>query len=115
MALRKEYDVLVDDDLVLAAVDDFCRLTVRHRVRKAGTLDSPFDAADGRAESMDSLESRRALARPRKHSPAVRYHSLTWSSTKRTGDLVGSPVRLECPLRRVAWEYLVGASTVSST
>lgn len=74
MALRKEYDVLVDDDLVLAAVDDFCRLTVRHRVRKAGMLDSPFDAAGGRAESMDSLESRSALARPRKHSPAVRLH-----------------------------------------
>jgi hypothetical protein len=34
--MRTEYDALVDDDLVLACVDDFCRLTVRHRVKKAG-------------------------------------------------------------------------------
>lgn len=33
--MRAEYDALVDDDLVLACVDDFCRLTVRHRVKKA--------------------------------------------------------------------------------
>lgn len=72
MALRKEYDVLVDDDLVLAAVDDFCRLTVRHRVRKAGALSSPFDAGDARAESMDSLESKQAVPRPRRHSPGKR-------------------------------------------
>jgi len=76
MALRKEYDVLVDDDLVLAAVDDFCRLTVRHRVRKAAALDSPFEVAQGRAESMDSQESKPVLPRHRRHSPAVRTTSL---------------------------------------
>ena len=32
--MRAEYDALVDDDLILACVDDFCRLTVRHRVKK---------------------------------------------------------------------------------
>lgn len=79
MALRKEYDVLVDDDLVLAAVDDFCRLTVRHRVRKAGALSSPFDAGDARAESMDSLESKQAVPRPRRHSPGVRHRMLSCS------------------------------------
>lgn len=35
-SMRSEYDNLVDDDLVLACVDDFCRLTVRHRVKKGG-------------------------------------------------------------------------------
>ena len=33
-AMRAEYDALVDDDLILACVDDFCRLTVRHRVKR---------------------------------------------------------------------------------
>jgi hypothetical protein len=42
--MRTEYDALVDDDLVLACVDDFCRLTVRHRVKKTGGGGSPYSA-----------------------------------------------------------------------
>lgn len=45
---------------VLAAVDDFCRLTVRHRVRKVGSMLDPFQNG-GRQQSMDSDASRMAL------------------------------------------------------
>ena len=41
-ALRQGYDALVDDNLVLASVDDFCRLTVRHRVKR--TLGYPLQS-----------------------------------------------------------------------
>lgn len=47
---------------VMAAVDDFCRLTVRHRVRKVGSLMEPFQAC-GRQQSIDSDASRTALVK----------------------------------------------------
>jgi hypothetical protein len=59
VALRSEYDALVDDNLVLAAVDDFCRLTVRHRVRKAIGSTIQYDS---RLES-DRQDSHRMLQR----------------------------------------------------
>ena len=74
-SMRAEYDALVDDDLVLACVDDFCRLTVRHRVKKAagggydalraggsvaaaGLAPGCVPPAAGNYESVDSYDGR---------------------------------------------------------
>jgi hypothetical protein len=75
-SMRSEYDALVDDDLVLACVDDFCRLTVRHRVRK--TIAAPYSAMrEGHAvsgvsacniDSMDSCDGKQSVPKHRKVS-----------------------------------------------
>lgn len=44
-ALRTDYDRLVDDNLTMASVDDFCRLTVRHRVKKCAERQYPSSSA----------------------------------------------------------------------